>query len=384
VMFEIALSCGLLVAAGLMIKSVANLRMLDPHFETRGIFTARVAFPPTANDTAKQKQFFETLENRLTDTQSANPISLSTSLPGIGAWRSSFAIEGKAYARDRDYPDTWNMSVTSRFFELFSIPVRSGRAFTTQDRGDAPAVAMVNRAFAAKYFGGQDPVGRRIRFGGADSKNPWMTIVGVVADTYTGDNQQPLGEIVFRPFAQTFASPAFVSIRSGGDALALTRPVRDLVSTIDPDVAVFDVYSMEEALARPTWFVRVFGTMFAIFGLVALFLSGVGLYAVMAFSVRRRTRDIGIRVAIGAQTQHIMRMVLTQGALQLGIGMVFGLAFAAGVSRLVGAVLFDVQPRDPAVFVAVVSVLVGRGFLACIIPARRASKVDPILALRDS
>jgi ABC-type antimicrobial peptide transport system permease subunit len=164
--------------------------------------------------------------------------------------------------------------------------------------------------------------------------------------------------------------------------MVITPQVRDVVSSLNCDIPIYSVYSMTEALARPLWFIRVFGTMFMIFGAIALFLAAVGLYAVMAFSVGRRTREVGIRMALGAKPRDVIAMVVRQGAGQLGAGMLAGLTLALGIAQLMKVVLFDVQPRDPAIFGGVVTVLTIAGLLATLIPARRATRIDPLLALR--
>jgi putative ABC transport system permease protein len=165
--------------------------------------------------------------------------------------------------------------------------------------------------------------------------------------------------------------------------MALTSQVRREVTALNSDIPLYWLYSMDEAIARPTWYIRVFGTMFMIFGLIALFLASIGLYAVMSFSVSRRTREVGIRMALGAQAGDVIRMIVRQGALQLAAGMVLGLGLAAAVEQFMRVILFDVQPRDPAIFGGVVLVLAAAGLLACVIPARRATLVDPLAALRS-
>jgi len=187
---------------------------------------------------------------------------------------------------------------------------------------------------------------------------------------------------MFLPLTQHHQRFVSIAVRTVGAPMSLTPQVRDVVSSLNRDIPIYWVYSMTEALQRPLWFVRVFGTMFMIFGFIALFLAAVGLYAVMAFSVSRRTREVGIRMALGAKPTDVVRMVLHQGAWQLGIGMGLGLTLALGVAQLMTVVLFDVQPRDPAIFAAVVSVLTVAGLFACIVPARRATRVDPLSALR--
>ena len=383
VVFEVALSCGLLVAAGLMIKSVTKVRQIDTGFATTNVFTARVGFPSTYTDTLQQRQFFEGLQQRLAAVPGVQAVSLSTSLPGTGNGSGSFAIEGKSYTKDTDYPRAGSYRVTSGFFSTFKLRILQGRALGPEDRAESLPVAVVNQALVAKHFPGVDPIGKRLRLGDSRSTAPWVTIVGVVPNTFSGDPEEPRPPMIYTSLSQFHASFASIAVRvSGGNPMALTPQVRDVVASLNQDIAIYFVYSMDEAIARPLWFVQVFGTMFMIFGVIALFLAGVGLYAVMAFSVSRRTREVGIRMALGAQTAHVVRMVLRQGLIQLGIGMSIGLVLALGVSRLLQLLLFEVQPRDPFIFAGVVAVLSAAGVLACLVPARKATRIDPLNALR--
>ena len=381
VVFEIALSCALLVAAGLMIKSVAKIRNMDPGFPTANLFTARVGFPAAYTDTLMQKRFFQELEPRLAALPGARDAALSSGLPGVGGGQSDFAVEGATYANARDYPRTGTLSVSPSFFRTFGLGVTQGRGIEASDRESTLPVAVVSRGFADKHFKG-DAIGRRIRFGNAESKEPWRTIVGVVPDVYSGDPEEPRRASAYVPLAQRHANFVSLAVRTAGPPLQATAAVRDAVASVNEDIPIYFTYTMEEALARPLWFIRVFGTMFMIFGFIALFLAAVGLYAVMAFSVSRRTREVGIRMALGAQGRDVVRMVFGQGLMQLGIGMAVGLALAVGVSRVLSILLFDVQPRDPVVFGAVAGVLTLAGLLACFLPARRATRVDPLVALR--
>jgi predicted permease len=384
VIFEIALSCGLLVAAGLMIKSVTKLRTMDPGFQTKTVFTARVGFPSAYTDTAEQKQFFTQAVQRVSAIPGVQAAAISSGLPAArqGMGRQSFAIDGKSYSRDQDYPDARWLSVTPGFFATLQLPIVAGRGFTDGDREGSLPVAIVNRAFAAKFFPGADPIGRRIRVGRSRSTAPWLTIAGVVPDVFAGDNENPKPPAFFQPFAQAHTSFAYIAARTAGPPLGITAPVREAVSSLNSDIPLYWVDTLDAAIAQQLWFVRVFGTMFMIFGFVALFLASVGLYAVMAFSVSRRTREVGIRMALGAQSGDVVRMVFGQGLLQLGVGMVAGLALATGISQLLRIILFQVQPRDPLIFGGVAATLIGVGLLACFLPARRATRVDPLVALR--
>jgi putative ABC transport system permease protein len=309
--------------------------------------------------------------------------ALSGGLPGArsGFNYSNFAIEGQSYLKDRDYPGSRLLNVTPKFFATLGTPVVSGRAFTEADRDGSLPVVLVNRAFAAKHFEG-DPVGKRIRLGGEKSTAPWLTVVGVVADMFSGDQEEPMPPAMFRPFAQQRSTFVYISAKTNGPPMSITPAVRDVVTSLNADIPLYWVSSFEDAIAQSLWFVRVFGTMFMIFGFVALFLASVGLYAVMSFSVSRRTREVGIRMALGAQGRDVVRMVFGQGLVQLAVGMTLGLTLALTIAQLMKVVLFQVQPRDPAIFGGVAAVLVAVGLIACFVPARRATLVDPLVALR--
>jgi predicted permease len=385
VVFEIALSCGLLVAAGLMIKSVANMRNMDPGFVGKNVLTARVGFPSVYTDTIAQMQFFEQVAQRVAALPGVEAAAISSGLPAArqNFGGANFAVEGQTYLKDKDYPNTRTASVTPDFFKMLSIAQYQGRVFTTEDRADALPVAVVNKAFVEKFYKNENPIGRRVRLGGSRSTAPWMTIVGVVGNVFTGSQQEPMQPVVFQPFAQARATFAWISAKTAGPPLSLTQSLRETVASVNPDIPLYWVQTVDDAASQSLWFVRVFGTMFMIFGFVALFLASVGLYAVMSFSVSRRTREVGIRMALGAQGRDVVRMIFGQGALQLGLGMTVGLALAAGIAQVMTVVLFQVQPRDPTIFGGVAAVLIAVGLLACLIPARRATRVDPLVALRS-
>jgi predicted permease len=384
VVFEIALSCGLLVASGLMIKSVTKVKTMDPGFRTQNVLTARIGFPATYTDTAAQKRFMIQLRQDLAMLPGVRAAAITSNLPGVGGSNGGpVMIEGVAYAAERDVPNSRWYAASDGYFETFGVKLLEGRGFTAADRADAQPVAVVNKAFADKYFPGIDALGRRIRLGGTTSTNPWMTIVGVAPMMFSGDNGRPRGPAFYAPLAQHHSKFVSLAVQTSGPPMALTQLVRETVAKQNPDIPLYQVYPMDEALSRPLWYIRVFGTMFMIFGGIALFLAAIGLYAVMSFSVSRRTKEVGIRMALGAQAGQVIRMVFGQGMWQLGIGITLGLLLAAGIGQVTTAILFDVQPRDPQVFGGVVIVLFITGILACLVPARRATRVDPLTALRS-
>jgi putative ABC transport system permease protein len=385
VVFEIALSCGLLVAAGLMIKSVANIRNIDLGYKPDGVFTARLGFPESYTDTVAQRQFFDQLHQKVGAIPGVTAAALAGGLPSgdIDFGGTRVALEGKAYSRDQDYPRSRDVQVNDAFFETLQIPTRAGRTFTSGDRAGSLPVAVVSERFVKDFFPDGKAVGRRIRPGTSQSTEPWLTIVGVVGDVFMGDPENPRGPVIYRPIVQNHSRFLYIVARSTGQPMQLTNPVRAAVASLDPDIPLYWVYPLREAIARPLWFIRIFGTMFMIFGFIALFLASIGLYAVMSFSVSRRTREVGIRMALGARSGDVVRMIFRQGAMQLAVGMTVGIGVALGMSQLLQILLLDVNPRDPVIYSGVVFTLVATGLLACLIPARRATRVDPLTALRS-
>ncbi|HEY4303577.1 MAG TPA: ABC transporter permease [Gemmatimonadaceae bacterium] len=385
VVFEIALSCGLLVAAGLMIKSVAKMRTMDTGFVGDKVFTARIGFPSVYTDTVAQWQFFDEVVDRVAALPGIQSAAIASGLPAArqGFNGNSFEIEGQRYLKDTDYPVTRQASVTPDFFKTLTVATLRGRTFNASDRVGAPPVVVVNKAFVDKFFPNADPIGRRIRLHRTKNPPEWSTVVGIVGNMFTGQRENPMAPAMFQPFAQAHVSFVYITAKANGDPIALTPVIRNAVAALNADIPLYWVQTLDEAAAQALWFIRVFGTMFMIFGFVALFLASVGLYAVMSFSVSRRTREVGIRMALGAQSRNVISMIFGQGLLQLTIGMTFGLALAFGISQVMSVVLFEVEPRDPTIFGGVALVLVIVGLLACLIPARRATLVDPLVALRS-
>ncbi len=384
VVFEVALSCSLLVGAGLMIRSFLNLRDMDLGFTTGKVFTARVGFPPSDTDTAAQGRFFEQVLDRVAGIPGVETAALGSGLPAAdaGLERATFTVEGRTYKMETDHPAAQVASVTPRIFEVIGTPVLSGRAFTDADRAGSLLVAIVNRSFVRRYFQGAEPIGRRVRLDGPTGPTPWLTVVGVAGDTFLGDEADPMAPALFRPLAQAPSSVVYLTAKTAGPPLTITRDVRDVVRSLDRDVPLYRVQTLDDAIAASFTRQRVLGPMFTIFGLAALFLAMVGLYAVMSFSVSHRTREVGIRMALGARGADVVRMILGQGALQLAAGMAAGMALAFLVAGAIQHILFEVNAHDPLIFGGVAATLGLVGLLACLLPAARATLIDPTVAMR--
>lgn len=380
---EIAVSCGLLVASGLAIQSIINLRTTDFGFPAHEIFTTRMGlFDTTYPDAATKGRFYRDLRERVSAIPGVMGVTLATDLPATGAGGTTFALPGQTYTREEDYPSSARVSISPGFFDTFTRPIVRGRDFTDADTAESPRVVIINESFARKYFANTDPLGRTLTLGRA-SDSPVVTIVGIAPDVYLGDILQREPEGLYVPLAQEPARFVSLAVRGPADVMALSDQVRQAVAAVDPDLPIYWVRTLETWVAEDNWHFSVFGGLFSVFGVAALFLATVGLYGVMSFSVSRRTQEIGVRMALGADRGRVLRLVLSQGAWQIGLGLVFGTALALGLSQLLTVMFFGVEPFDPLVFGVVITTLVVVAVLACLIPARRAMKVSPLTALRS-
>ncbi|HEX6898290.1 MAG TPA: ABC transporter permease [Thermoanaerobaculia bacterium] len=388
VVVEVAFACLLLVGSGLMIRSVMQIKNVDLGFDPANLFTARIAlFESNYPKPADRVRFFDELISRLEGNSGVVAAAATTNLPGSGSGRWPYRLEGKAYPNEKDLPRARLAMVSPGFFKVYDANLLAGRGFTALDNEGALPVIIVNKSFAQKIWPGQDAVGKRIQLDEEpDNQNPpWRLVIGVVPDLQMaglddGDEETPEGFYI--PLAQN--CPGFVSlaVRTRAEPTALTTTVRQTINSIDRDLPIYFVYSMEELIRRNIFFQNLFATLFAIFGGAALVLAAVGIYGVIAFSVNQRTQEIGIRMALGAQRQNVLKMILRQGMLQLAAGLGVGLLLAFFASLLLAEFLVDVQPRDPVTFTLVVVVLGLVTLVACWIPARRATRTDPLVAIR--
>ncbi len=385
VIAELALSGGLLVGAGFMIQSVVQRSRFDYGVPTEGVFTARIGlFESNYPDSASHARFWNDLEQRLQALPGQRGVALTTVLPGLWGWQQDFAIEGKTYAEDRDYPKTRRSAVTPGWFSTFNVPGLEGRLFGPGDIGGAMPVVVVTRGFAQSHFGDQSAVGQRIRLGQSDSKEPWLTVVGVVPDVWFDgtEGKDAIRTAILTPLGQGDYRFVSVAIAARGDPMSFAQPVQMAVNTIDPDQPIYFIRTLADTIRRSGWFYGVFGTLFMIFGGAALFLATVGVYGVMSFSVSRRTQEIGLRMALGASARDVLRMFLRQGGIQVVIGLSVGLVLAYFLAKGLGLVMFQVNTNNPLMYAGVTAVLALTSLLATLVPARRAMTVDPMVALR--
>ncbi len=385
VIAELAVSCALLIAAGLMIKSVVQLKNLPMPFAVDTVLTARVDLPRAGYpDSPASIRFFEQLLPRLQTVPGVEAATLSDGLPAAGNGVIPVQIEGKAYTQTSDYPLAREGIVTAGYFETFQARVLSGREFTMGDNATSQPVAIVNESFARAHYPDMNPIGHQFRRIRPKGEEPWLTIVGLVPDLIMegigNNNASPIGYYIPIPQSDV-ANGVRIALRTRGDPASITPAVRAAVASLDPDLAIYEISPMREVIGRQTWFYTIFGTFFMAFGICALLLAAAGLYGVMSFSVTQRTREMGVRSALGAERRELIMLVMRKSVVQLAIGLVLGLSLALVASGGLQPVLYHVNPRDAVVFAVVVATLATASLVASFLPARRVTQIDPMLAL---
>jgi len=384
VVAEVALSCGLLTVAGLMVKGVLIHTADELEFATENVLTARIQlpyndYPPNSSDIDR---FYSVLLDRLESRPEVLSAAIVSWPPG-GNWNmNTFQIAGEAYDRDRDTPWAAFAQISDDYFRALDVQLLAGRRFSATDHAESEPVAIINQRFARLYFPGQNPLGRRIKLGGLDSESPWRTIVGVAPDLAMAGRRERGSEGIYLPFSQSTRRTMSVLLRAAGDPLALVPMVRDEIAAIDPNLPIYDVNSLARLISENIAPERTFAVLFAVFGLAGLVLATVGLYGVMAFLVRRRTREIGIRMALGADARRILWLTARSGLLQLTLGLAVGMALAALLAPAMREILFDANPWDWRIYTLIALVLTATGVAASLAPALRAARVDPMETLR--
>jgi predicted permease len=378
---EIAVSFVLLVAAGLFVRSALNVRRVDLPFDPEGVYTSWVSMPDARTPSRPDRgALIERLVDALRAIPGSTSATVASTMPGFGGALRPVAIETVHDPTDPHLPQARYVTATPDYFATFGSSVLTGRMFDSRDDEDGLPVAIVNRAFARAYFP-DGAVGRRVAFPTDARGAEWLTIVGVVPDLLAGGLGRELEEAVYRPVAQDPPASFQLAVRSGKDAAAMAASIREAAAGVDPDVVLSTMSTMEAAIRSANTVYAWLSALFLLGGTVALFLAAIGLYGVMAFHVTQRTREIGVRMALGGGRATIVRFVLRQGLAKIATGLLAGIFLAAPVAWLLRAGLLDVRPFDPLVFGSVLGVLLLAGWLGCMMPALRATRVDPQVAL---
>lgn len=382
---EVALSVVLLVGAGLMFRSFIQLQSVKAGFNPQQVLTLRLtpSGPQYARD-ADYMSFYSRVMDQVNVLPGVHSVGAINTLPLSKGPTAGIRIEGQPLLTPDKWPVTNYRSVSSNYFQTMNVPVVQGRAFTERDTEDAPRVMIINQALARRDFHGQDPIGKRISLGGNDPQGQpiWWQIVGVAADVRSLElREEPLPEFYLSALQDTWTGMSIV-VRTDVEPSGLSSQIRSIVSNVDKSAPVSELKTMEQivsgAITQPRFNLFLLG----VFSGIALLLSVAGIYGVTAYSVTQRTHEFGIRMALGAQTSDVLKMTLGQGMRLIAAGIVIGLVASFALTRLLKSLVFGVSVTDPLTFAAITVILSIAALFACYIPARRATKVDPLIALR--
>ncbi len=383
VVTEIALSLVLLIGAGLLIRSFIRVQQVDPGFASRNLLTMRlVLIGPAYSDEPRRMNFYQQFwerVRRLPGVEAAGGVSV---LPLGGVGWGSITIEGYDASSGQGMIQSDLRTASADYFDTMKIPLISGRFFTGQDTKESARVVIVDENMARTYWPNVDPIGKRLKYGGADSTAPWMTVVGVVGNVKQYALETDSRVALYTPHLQSGAGSLSIAVRTTAGPLSLAAAVTREARALDPNLPLYDVKTMEHWLSESLARRRFAMLMLGLFAVIALLLASVGIYGVMSYTVAQRTSEIGIRVALGAQKRDVLRMIVRQGMSLAGIGIVLGLVAAIAATRLMVSLLFGVDATDPLTFIAIALLLAFVALAACWIPAWRATKVDPMIALR--
>lgn len=386
VVSEVALAVVLLVSAGLLIRSFQLLRQVEPGFKSENALTMRMVLPfPKYSKAESRRAFYDEVLRQVKEVPGVDAAGMITFLPlSFNGMNFSFSVEGRATPSDMKLPFALFRVVSPDYFRAMGIPLLRGRYFEGHDTPDVTPVIVINRRLAEQYWPGEEAIGKRLKVGPVDSPNAWLTVVGVVGDVrQTGLYEQKLEFYV--PYMQerrSFMAPRDLVVRTKADQAVIAAAVRKAVWSVDKDQPVSNVRTLDQVFAAAISQERFQALMLGLFAALALVLACVGLYGVISYSVVQRTHEIGVRMALGAQPVDVLRLVIRQGMLLTFAGLVIGVLAGTFVTRVLTDMLFGVTPRDPITFVGVPVLLLVVAFLACYIPARRATRIDPLVALR--
>jgi len=382
---EMALAVVLLAGAGVMIRSYLKIHTADIGANTANVLGGSVNLPSEKYPRPEDKiSFFDGLLTRLAAMPGVESVATADTLPGWGSTKLSYQLAGDA-PEDRRRKLSM-LKISPAYFRTLKAPMLSGREFNDADVLSAAPVAIVNQLFASKYWPGEDPLGKRFRvFDGntdGDTPEPWRTVVGVASNIIQNDQtRQVFDPVVYLPYRQKPGGGAWILVRTSVPPAGLTTAFRQEVQALDPALPLYGPMAIDKRM-EGFWDSRFYGSLFLVFAAIALLLASIGLYTVISHSVSQRTQEIGVRMAIGGTPREILKLVFRQGMLPLAIGLAIGLTASFAVNRLLTSLLVQVSPADPITLAVASAVLILAGTLGCLVPARRAMRVDPVVALR--
>jgi putative ABC transport system permease protein len=372
-----------------MMRSFLALYQTDLGIDSSRLLTMRMTLPMSKYPGREPRTLlYRRLEERLRNVNSIQASAITSNPPMFGGFVRQVTIDGRTAPAGEKPPDVTMVSVSAGYFDTLGVRLLRGRAFTDADGTPGHEAAIVNQRFVTMHFANEDPIGRRVQL--ADSSPQVQppppvdaAIVGVVPTVRQRNFQEPDPDpVVYLPYRADPQRFAILVVRAAGDPGQITSLVREEMRAIEPDLPLFNIQTMDQLLAQQRWSFRVFGSMFAIFAAIALVLSAVGLYAVTAYSVAQRTAELGVRMALGAQPAQVMWLVLRRALVQLAIGLPLGVAGAFGVGRLLKILLVQTSSRDPLTIASIALLMMIVSLMACVWPARRATRLDPVTALR--
>jgi putative ABC transport system permease protein len=380
VVAEIALALILLVGAALLLQSFKRLQDVEPGFDTRNVLTMRLPLSDAkyAED-GRSSNFLRQLLERVEALPGVQSAGTTTQLPMRGGGDTYFKIEGRPFPNPNSQVTAFDPAISHNYLQAMGIPLIKGRYFTEQETRERPKTVIINQTFADTYFENEDPLGHRLII---DEGEPFTCeIIGVAGDVKQFSLEGKSAATMYLPRIE-IGRPSLV-VRSSGDPIILTGAIREVVQSLDKDQPIANVQTMEQVVAGSVAQPRFRTVLLGVFALLALVLAAIGIYGVMSYAVTQRTHEIGIRMALGAQPRSVLGLVVGQGVKLALAGVGIGLAGAWGLTRLISTLLFEVTATDPVTFAAVALVLAGVALLACYLPARRAARIDPMLALRN-
>ncbi|MBZ5553276.1 MAG: ABC transporter permease [Acidobacteriia bacterium] len=384
VMAEVALALILLVGSGLMVKSFRALLNLNQGLDPNNVLTLRVNLPPGKYKTPPQRAaFYDQVLQNLKMIPGFEAAATATNIPyGDYGSNALISVEGKPSVNSSDLRSATNQVISPDYFRMMHIPLRAGRELTGQDGKDSPPVAVVSELLARRNWPNQDPIGKRVKLGLENSSYPWMTVVGVVGDVKYDWSERDPKPALYHPFQQAPSLNSYVAIRSQGDPRQFISAVRDAIARVDPQQPLSDIKTLDKVISDSTVGIAYVAVIMSVLAVIALILSTVGVFGVVSYQVTERIHEIGIRMALGANPRDVLGMVVARGAWLTFVGLGVGLVLSIGLARLLASLIFGIEAMDWLTFGSVSVTLALAALLASYLPARRATRVDPVVALR--